>query len=497
MTAMMFYPQPTNPAARSRRMVRGLSASACGLALSLVLSACAVGPDFHRPAPPATEGYTVQPLAGDPQFAFGQDVPAQWWTVFQSPALNALVEQALKANPDLAAAKAALKSAQETYLSQRGAFLPQVDAGYNVTRQQASATPAPPLTSNVNLFTLHTAQLSVGYTLDVFGGLRRQTEQVKAQTEQQRFETEAAYLTLTATVVSTAIQEASLRDQVAATRAQIQSEQDILTAMRRQLDLGQVARADVAVQEAAVAQIEQALPPLEKQLAQQRDLLADLTGRLPSDPLDDQIDLSSLALPASLPVSLPSKLVEQRPDIRAAEANLHAASAGVGIAIANRLPNITLSAGAGGAATEFAHMFDNANGFWSVAGNVAQPIFQGGALYHRQKAADAALDQARSQYRSAVLAAFQNVADTLQGLQADQRAWTAASKAQASAAESLAITRQQLAVGQVSGVAVLSAEQTYQSANVALIQAQGARLSDTAALFQALGGGWWNREALE
>jgi NodT family efflux transporter outer membrane factor (OMF) lipoprotein len=465
-------------------------------ALALALPGCAVGPDFHRPSAPTVTGYTPAPLSNDPQFAWGQDVSAQWWTQFNSPALNALVEQALKANPDLAAARAALKAAQQTYYAQLGAFLPQVDASYNVTRQQASSTPAPPLSSNDNLFTLHTAQVSIGYTFDVFGGVRRQTEQVKAQTEQQRFETEAAYLTLTANVVATAIQEASLRDQVTATKAAIASDHQILDVMRRQFALGEIARADVAAQEAAVAQAEETLPPLEKQLAQQRDLLADLTGNFPSDGPAEHVDLATLTLPATLPVSLPSKLVEQRPDIRQAEANLQAASAGVGIAIANRLPNITLAATAGGAATQFSKMFDNGNGFWSLTGNVAQPIFQGGALWRRQKAAEALLDQAKEQYRSAVLAAFQNVADTLQGLQADTRALTAATTAQASAAESLAITKRQVELGQVSGVAVLNAEQTYQTAQATYIQAVANRYADTAALYQALGGGWWNRGAL-
>jgi NodT family efflux transporter outer membrane factor (OMF) lipoprotein len=464
--------------------------------LALVLSGCAVGPDFHRPDAPAVTAYTPTPLTADAQFAEGGDIQAQWWTVFQSPALNALVAEALKANPDLAAAKAALKSAQETYYAQRGALLPEIDAGYNVTRERASSALSPPLNSSQELFTLHTAQLNINYTLDVFGGLRRQTEQAKAQAEQQRFEAEAAYLSLTANVVNAAIQEAALRDQVEATRRTIDAERRILDVMRRQLDLGQIARADVAAQEAAVALAEQNLPPLEKQWAQQRDLLADLTGHFPSEAPAERVDLATLTLPADLPLSLPSKLVEQRPDIRAAEANLHAASAGVGVAIANRLPNITLSANGGGAATTLATLFSNGDGFWTLTGGVAQPIFQGGALLHRQKAAEAALDQARDQYRSAVLSAFQNVADTLQGLQADARDLAAATTAKDSAAESLTIAKRQLELGQVGGISVLSAEQTYQTANAAFIQARANRYSDVAALFQALGGGWWNRGAL-
>jgi NodT family efflux transporter outer membrane factor (OMF) lipoprotein len=476
----------------------GAASAIAVTALMALQSGCAVGPDFHRPAAPTVNGYTPQPLASDatpgaPTLVVGQEIPAEWWTLFHSPALNAMIVQALKANPDLEAAKAALRAAQQTYYAQRAAFLPTVQADYNVTRQQASGTPAPPLNSGVNLFTLHTAQVTVAYTLDVFGGVRRQTEQVGAQTEQQKYETDAAYLTLTSNVVAAAIQEASLRDQVAATKEIIRSDRDVLDLMRRQFQVGQIARADLAAQEAAVFQAEQALPPLEKQLAQTGDLIADLTGRFPSEAPDDQLDLSSLTLPDQLPVSLPSKLVDQRPDIRAAEANLHAASAGIGVAIANRLPTFTLTANAGGAATSLANLFSNGNGFWSVAGDVSQPIFEGGALYHRQKAAEALYDQAKAQYRSAVLAAIQNVADTLQALQADARAYNAAAATEASTAESLTIAKRQLELGQVSGVTVLTAEQAYQTARMARVQAAAARYADAAALFQSLGGGWWNR----
>lgn len=473
---------------------RNLGALFASGALVLV-AGCAVGPDFHRPAPPAVSGYTpgpaTSPSAG-PRLAYGADVPADWWRLYRSPALDALVQQALKANPDLQAARAALRAAQESYLAQRGALLPSVGVDYNASRQQASATPAPPLASNANLFTLHTAQVQVAYTLDLFGGVRRQVEQAKAEAEQQRFETEAAYLALTANVVAAAIQEASLREQVEATRDIIRSDHEVLEVMRKQFDLGQIARADLAAQEAAVAIAEQTLPPLEKQLALTRDLLADLTGQPPSEAAMEPLDLSGLAPPDPLPVSLPAKLVEQRPDIRAAEANLHAASAGVGIAIADRLPNLTISANAGGSATQIAQLFSQGNGFWGLAGDAAQPIFAGGALYHRQKAAEAALDQARAQYRSTVLAALQNVADSLQALDADSRALTASAAAEARAAESLSIAKKQLELGQVSGPTVLAAEQASQSAKLTRVQAEAGRFADVAALFQSLGGGWWN-----
>jgi NodT family efflux transporter outer membrane factor (OMF) lipoprotein len=479
-----------------RSIISGLAA--------LGLGGCAVGPNFQAPAPPDVSAYTRQPLAsetsaadiaggGAQRLVQDRDVPGRWWTLYQSPALNALVERALNANPDLEAARAALRAAREAYYGQRAALLPSVDGGYTLQRQQANATLAPPLTSTNNLFTLSTAQLSISYTPDVFGGLRRQAESVRAQADAQRFQTEATYLTLTTNVVNAAIQAAMLRDQIAAIRAIIKSESDVLDILRRQFALGEIGRGDVVGQEAALAQAQQTLPPLEKQLAQAEDLIADLTGRVPSQAEADDIRLASLTLPSDLPLSLPSRLVEQRPDIKAAEANLHAASAEVGVAIANRLPNITLSGIAGGASTDITRMFADGNPFWAVSGTVTQSIFDAGALRHRQRAAEAAYDQAAAQYRSTVLSAFQNVADTLQALRLDATTLRAAAASERSAAESLAIARHQLDVGQVDAVVVLTSEQTYQQALVARVQAQAGRYADTAALFQALGGGWWNR----
>jgi len=473
------------------------------LAAALVLPAlvwgCAVGPDFHRPAPPVVSSYTRTPVPADlggagQTLAAGADVPGQWWTLFQSPALDRLIELALKNNADLQSAKAALRSARETYYAQQGAFFPTLDANYSVQRQQASNTPATPLTSAVNIFTLHTAQLTVAYTPDLFGGIRRQTETVAAQAEAQRFETEAAYLTLTSNLAAAAIQEASLRNQIAATERIIALNRDVLVLLRQQKAAGQISGADVAAQEAALAQAEQGLPPLQKQLAQQVDQIAALTGRLPSEAADDGVDLAALTLPHDVPVSLPSKLVEQRPDIRVAEANLHAASAQVGVAIANRLPSFTVTGNAGGVSTALSSLFSGGNSFWSVTGAVTQPIFQGGALYHHQRAAEAAYDQAKSQYRSTVIDAFQNVADALQALQADALALKAADRAEQSAAASLTIVRKQLELGGVSNVAVLNAEQTYRQALISQAQAQSNRYADAVALIQALGGGWWNRK---
>ena len=478
-----------------------------GLLLALLAGGCAVGPNFVRPPAPVVGRYTVDPIpshtgsapargGSDQTLVGGMDVAGRWWTLFHSPAIDALVDRALAHNADAEAARAALRVARETYLAQRGALFPTVDASYNVARQKASNVLAPPLSSNDDLFTLHTAQLTVSYVPDVFGGIRRQNETVAAQAEAQRFESEATYLTLTTNVVSGAVQEAFLRDQIAALKRVIEVERNVLGVLRKQKALGQITGLDVATQESVLAQALEALPPIEKQREQQRDQLAALTGRLPGDGPMEEVDLATLTLPAALPLSLPSRIVEQRPDVRAAEANLHAASAQVGVAIANRLPNFALSATAGGASTSLSNLFSNGAAFYTLGATIAQPIFEGGTLLHRQRAARAALDQAGAQYRSTVIDAFQNVADALQAIQADTRAFQAAAEGERSASHSLTIIRAQVSLGQVNSVALLTEEQIYQQAVVARLQAEGARYADSVALFQALGGGWWNRKDL-
>ena len=472
--------------------------------LCLLLAGCAVGPDFQRPVAPNVDRYTPQPLPGQmasvavkggeaQRFVQDMDIPGQWWTLFHSKPLNDLIAQALKANPDTGAAQAALRVAWENVHAQQGAFFPSVEANFNPTRQQVSSQLASPLASGSNIFSLHTAQVSVSYVPDVFGGNRRQVESLKAQADSQRFQLEATYLTLTSNIVAAAIQEAAFRGQIAATKRIIEIQSRLLELLQRQYALGQVAVLDVAAQEAALAQVQATLPPLEKQLAQQRDLLARLVGRFPNETLDGEFELSSLQLPQELPVSLPSKLVAQRPDVRSAEEQLHSASAEIGVSIANRLPNISLSANAGSSATAINQLFTSGTGFWALAGNLTQPIFQGGTLLHRQRAAEAAYDQAAAQYRSVVLTAFQNVADTLHAIRYDADALKAAVAAERAADKSLSIARRQLELGDISYLAILNSEQTYQQAMINLVQALANRYADTAALFQALGGGWWNR----
>ena len=476
---------------------------ACSLG-ALLAAGCAVGPDFKAPDAPNAARYTAEPIpgvtaavpegAGQAQRLLdGQTVSARWWNAFGSDALNELVEAALRSNPDLQAADAALRTARENALAQRGSYWPSADAHLVSTRQAIADPVASPAASGSSLYTLHTAQLNVSYVADVFGGNRRQVESLDALAEAQRFQREAAYLTLTTNVVATAVQEASLRAQIKATHDIIDSATRLLEMARKQRSLGQITAADVAAQETALAQTRAALAPLDKQLAQQRDLLAVLAGRLPSDAVSQRFELDAIKLPEELPLSLPSQLVEQRPDIRAALAQLHSAGANIGVAKAARLPSLTLSASGGSSALALSQLLKAGGGFWSIGADLAQPVFNGGTLLHRQRAAEAAYEQAAAQYRSTVLTAFQNVADTLYAIDADARALSATSEAERAAQHSLVIARRQWELGAVGYPTVLNAQQAYAQSAIALVQAKAARYADTIALFQALGGGWWNR----
>jgi NodT family efflux transporter outer membrane factor (OMF) lipoprotein len=473
----------------------------------LFLAGCAAGANFEKPGAPDVKGYTESPLSttsssaivagGEAQrFVTAQDIPGEWWTLFRSKQLNALIERSLQANPNLKAAQAALAAARENVLAQKGAYYPSVAGSFFAGRQKTSSEISPTPNSGALYFGLYTPQVSVSYVPDVFGLNRRTVESLRAQEEQTRFALVAVHIALSANVVAAAIQEASLREQIAATRQVIAVNTDMLKILRNQFAEGYASRLDVAAQESQFAQVAATLPPLLQQLAQQRDLLAVLSGGFPSQGTAEQFGLSTLQLPQELPLSLPSKLVAQRPDVRQAEENLHSASALVGIAAANRLPNITLSADAGAMALAARQVFDSGAGFWTLAGTVTQPILQGGALLHKERAAKAAYVQAAEQYRSTVLTAFQNVADTLNALEHDADALNAAAAAKDAASITLDLAKQQWQTGYTSYLALLSAEQAYHQAVISLVQARANRYADTAALFQALGGGWWNRDDL-
>jgi NodT family efflux transporter outer membrane factor (OMF) lipoprotein len=465
---------------------------------------CAVGPNFNKPAPPNVTGYTPAPISSTSgtanvtggevqQLVDGRDIPGEWWTLFHSQPLNDLIERSLKANPDLKAGQAALIVARENVLAQRGAYYPSVTGGFSATRAKSSSNVSPVTNTNALNYSFYTPQVSVSFVPDVFGLNRRTVESLQAQDQQARFALAATHITLSANVAGGAIQEASLRAQIEATRELITINTDELEILRHQFAKGYVGRLDVAMQESQLAQVVATLPPLLKQLAQQRDLLAVLSGGFPNQDPAEKFELSSLQLPQELPLSLPSQLVEQRPDVRQAEENLHSAGAQIGIAIANRLPNFALTADAGSMAVVLGHLFSAGTGFWDVGASVVEPIFDGGTLLHRERAAKAVYTQASEQYRSTVLTAFQNVGDTLNALQQDADTLKAVAAAKDAAAVTLDLSKKQYQSGYANYLALLSAEQAYQQAVINLVQAQANRYADSAALLQALGGGWWNR----
>ena len=469
-----------------------------------LLAGCAVGPNFHPPAAPAVNGYTrtklpVKTISADApggaaqHFVTGLDIPGEWWELFHSSPLDALIAEAFKANPDIASAEAALRQANENVYAAEGGFFPDVTASFQAERQAFSAAEFGASTGKSSTFNLVTPTLAVSYPLDVFGGVRREVESYAATAEYQRFELEAAYLTLASNVVVAAIEEASYRGQIAATEDIIRIETDQLNVLRQQFELGAIAKSEVLQQQATLAATKATLPTLAKELSQTNDRLADLVGRFPSQAPEAQFDLADLRLPEQLPVSLPSALVAHRPDVRAAEATLHAASANVGVAIANQLPQFTLTGEFGSQALGFSSLFTPATTIWSMVGGVAATVFDGGVLLHKKRAAVAAFEEAAAQYRSTVLAAFQNVADALHALQSDADALAAQVTAEQSAAATLDLARRQFALGAISYPTLLTAETSYEQARINLVQAEATRFSDTAGLFQALGGGWWHR----
>jgi NodT family efflux transporter outer membrane factor (OMF) lipoprotein len=485
-------------------MIRHSRVGSIAAAGAWLLSACAVGPNFKTPEAPHTSGFTPPgdlpaelsaPDSPDVQaqrFVDGLDIQGQWWTLFQSPELNALIERGLKNSPTLEAASAVLRQANETLAAQRGSFFPSVSAGAGFQRQKVpGASFGAPVPSII--YTLNNATLNVSYTLDAFGGIRRQVESLSAQAEFEKFALEAAYLSLTANLVTAAITEASLRAQLAATQDIADSQLKQLQITQRRLNAGGASRVDVLQQQAILQSTLASLPPLRSQLAQQRNLLAAYVGSLPADYAGPEFNLDSLTLPVDLPVSLPSKFVEQRPDVREFSALLHEATAQIGVATANMLPQITLSGSYGGEAASFSNVFSPASEIWSLVASATQPIFKGGQLLHQRRAAVAAAEEAAANYRATVITAFQNVSDTLYALKADADTLAAEILAERTSAESLALVQAQYKSGAASYLQVLSAEQTYQSTAVALVKAKAQRYADTAALFQALGGGWWNR----
>lgn len=488
------------------------------LTVAGILTGCAAGPDFKRPDAPKVTSYTVQPFstqtAATPEtlqgaaqhFVAAKDIPFDWWKLFQSPQLNALIERTLKASPTIEAAQAALKQAHENVVAQQGFFYPTMSVNYSPSRNKLAGNMggnSPGLQQNGDniqsspsapaYYTFHTVQLSLGYAPDIFGINRRMTESAQAQEEWQQMQLQAAYITLVSNVVAAAFQEAGLRAQITAINRIIAINHENLDIMHLQLDKGYVAEIDVAAQEALLAQSEQALPPLNKQLEQTRDLIRALAGNLPNHEIAETFELADMHLPEELPLSLPSTLVEQRPDVRSAEAQLHSASAQYGVAIASRLPQFMVTADIGGMASSPDWMFRSGGTFFNLTGNITQILFDGGSLKAKSRAAEQALVQVGAQYRSTVITALQNVADTLHAIRADADALKAAAKSEHASKTVLDLSTKQYQSGYISYQNLLAAQQSYQLSVVTLTQAQSGRLGDTAALYQALGGGWWNR----
>jgi NodT family efflux transporter outer membrane factor (OMF) lipoprotein len=485
----------------------GLVFSSATILLSALLTSCMMGPDFHPPAAPPTMHYTEKPTptktasipkshgGGESQhFLAGKEIPGQWWYLFHSTGINQLIETGLKNSPNLVAAKATLVQAQQNLQAQIGAsYFPQVSLALSAERERfnPSAFGAQP-TATSGLFDLYNAGVNVSYTLDIFGALRRQVESLYAQVDYEQYELSAAYLTLTSNIVTTSIAVASYQAQIAATKDIIQSLQRQLNIMRKQFKLGGISGADVASQESQLAATEATLPPLQQALAASHHALAVLVGVLPSDFVMPPIELAQLKLPVKLPVSLPSQLVRQRPDVQAAEALMDSANAQVGVATANLFPQLPLTAAFGYESLSPSTLFLNTSTVWSVIGNLTQPVFNGGELTAKRRAAVAAYQTAFAQYRQTVLQAFQNVADSLRALEHDALALRAQRDNELAARQSLNITQQQYSLGGVNYTTLLVAEKQYQQAVIGRVQAQASRYSDTAALFQALGGGWWN-----
>jgi NodT family efflux transporter outer membrane factor (OMF) lipoprotein len=472
-----------------------------------VLAGCAVGPDYTRPATPTPPRFTEQPLppatgaaaaraGADQAFATGADVDGAWWRSFKAPKLTALVERALRNNPSLEAAQQTLHQAQEVTLAQEGGFLPSLSGQLSRTRERESGAELG-FAGAGEQFSLYSAQLNVSYSFDVWGLNRRSVQSDAAKAAYQRFELEAAANMLAANTASAVITAAALAAEIRAEQALVTAEQRLLATVRSQFELGAATGSDVATQESQLAQTQALVVPLQTQLAQTRDQIAAYIGRVPAEADLPDFSLDEFTLPATLPVSLPSALVSQRPDIRAAEAQLQQATADLGVAIANRLPQITLTGSLGSSPASFYQLFTPGTGAYALTNQLLAPVFSGGTLLHQQRAAAAALKSAAASYENVVIAAFQNVADVLTQLVVDRRALQANEDAARAAARSLSLAQTQYGAGSVAYLSVLTAQSQYQSAAINLIRAQAARYTDSVALFTALGGGWWNRATVQ
>ncbi len=476
-------------------LLSAMSLGGCATPLSRGSEAMIPPGAYSAVAVPAMTVATDVPGGSAQKFVSGGDIPALWWTLFKSEELDRLIRQALAQNPTLAAAQATLREAQENYNARAGSeYYPDIAANLSSSRKKSSpAAAGQPSGTKGTIFDLHNVSVDVAYAFDIFGGGQRELDGLKAEVDYQRFQMEAAYLSLTGNIVTTVIREASLREQLIALNDIVASEEKQLSMLEQQMALGGAARTEILAQRAQLEQTRAGVPSVEKELSLVRHQLMVLTGKFPADDSGvANFSLSMIRLPEDLPISLPSALVHQRPDIRAAEALMRAASARVGVANANLYPQITLNGSYGLQSGSMKDLFDANSTVWNLGAGIVQPIFNGGKLRAQQRASMAAYDAAKARFRQTLLTSFGNVADVLRALETDASALKAQADAETAAAASLEMTRQQLVAGAVNYIFLLNAERQYQQARINLIQARAARLSDTAALFQALGGGWWD-----
>lgn len=468
---------------------------------TFALAGCAVGPNFREPAAPKVDRYTTSALpaatvsaaataGGDAQrFLAGEAVPQRWWTTFGNAELDRRVQQAFRHSPTIGAAEASLRQAEETAKAAGGSLFPSLDANLGATRTKESGIQTG-TGKSLGPYTVFNVGVSVGYVFDIWGGVRRGIEAQRAQADVRRAQLDATYLALAANVVTASLQEAALREQVAATQEIVDSLTKELEIAEKQQAIGAKSLADTLAVRSQLAATVATLPPLQKQLAATQNQLATYLGATPAQLKLQPVTLADVTLPTDIPVSLPSTMVAQRPDIRAASAQLHAATAAVGVATADMLPKLSLNGSLTHQALETSSLFAAGSGGWSLGLGLLQPLFHGGQLLHQKRAAEAGMDVALANWQQAVLTAFQNVADTLQALQYDADALQAQSTSQRDAKKLLDLTRTQYRVGAVNYLALLSAERQYQQARIAEIGARTSRLADTAALYAALGGGW-------
>jgi len=490
-------------------MIKTAQLTLISIAIAIFLTACAVGPDFKTPPSPVVEHYSNelnQPanaleltLSDDitskvPQLLQSQTIPAQWWQLFESDKLEQLIQRSLKASPTLQVAEARLQASRETFAANTGSILyPTIDGSLSTTRQKISGAS---FGSKSFMFSLQNASLDMSYSLDPAGGGRRFLELSRAQVEYEIIQLHAARITLVSNIITSVIQEASLRDQISALMEMIDAQKKQLELSEQKFEIGVISKTEVLSQRASLAQTRTQLPGLQQSLSQTRHQLATLSGELPSQAILPEFHLDELTFPHQIPVTLPSRLTRQRPDIRASEALLHQASAQIGVATANLYPSLTLTGSYGSETSRIADLFSAGTSVWGIGAGLLQPIFHGGELQAKKRAAVASYQQAAAQYRQDVLVAFQDVADVLLALEMDSKKLTLQQQAETFSSETYDLIHAQYQQGAASYLDLLNAQSQYQQSRINLLQARAALYTDTAALMFALGGGWWNDEPI-